>query len=75
MVAPQRELQVQPLGVVVSGSGESSPDLMNLAFLAAASNGQPIWKIVINYKRSFLSNGRTQGHFSEKFLFFEKPIL
>ena len=50
MVAPQRELQVQPLGVVVSGSGESSPDLMNLAFLAAASNGQPIWKIEINYE-------------------------
>ena len=48
MVAPHRELQVQPLGVVVSGSGESSPDLMNLAFLAAASNGQPIWKIEIN---------------------------
>ena len=69
MVAPQRELQVQPLGVVVSGSGESSPDLMNLAFLAAASNGQPIWKIVINYERFLLSNGRTQGHFSENSFF------
>ena len=50
MVAPHRELQVQPLGVVVSGSGESSLDLMNLAFLAAASNGQPIWKIEINHE-------------------------
>ena len=53
MVAPHRELQVQPLGVVVSGSGESSPDLLNFAFLAAASNGQPIWKIGINHEDFF----------------------
>ena len=53
MVAPHSELQVQPLGVVVSGSGESSLDLMNLAFLAAASNGQPIWKIEVNHEGFF----------------------
>ena len=45
LVARQRELQVQLLRVVVSGSGESLPDLMNLAFLSAVPNGQPIWKI------------------------------
>ena len=43
MVAPQSELQVQPLGVVVSGSA-ISPDLIFASFsaaLRAASYGQP----------------------------------
>ena len=54
LVAWQRELQLQPLGVVVSRSGEPLPDLMNLAFLAAVSNGQPIWKIWKNYENDGL---------------------